>query len=51
MYKFKESFGTCELMQQNLPQIGLDEKETKVDAYPLVIKGHRIIEYPLNIRL
>lgn len=48
MYKFKESFGTCELMQQNLPQIGLDEKETKVDAYPLVIKGHRIIEYPLN---
>lgn len=48
MYKFKESFGTCELMQQNLPQIGLDEKETKVDAYPLVIRGHRIIEYPLN---
>lgn len=48
MYKFKESFGTCELMQQNLPQIGLDEKETKVEAYPLVIKGHRIIEYPLN---
>ena len=48
MYKFKESFGTCEIMQQNLPQIGLDEKETKVDAYPLVIKGHRIIEYPLN---
>ena len=48
MYKFKESFETCELMQQNLPQIGLDEKETKVDAYPLVIKGHRIIEYPLN---
>lgn len=48
MYKFKESFGTCEIMQQNLPQIGLDEKETKVDAYPLVIKGYRIIEYPLN---
>lgn len=48
MYKFKEAFGTCEIMQQNLPQIGLDEKETKVDAYPLVIKGHRIIEYPLN---
>lgn len=47
-YKFKETFGTCEIMQQNLPQIGLEEKETKVDAYPLVIKGHRIIEYPLN---
>lgn len=47
-YKFKEAFGTCEIMQQNLPQIGLDEKETKVDAYPLQIKGHRIIEYPLN---
>lgn len=47
-YKFKEAFGTCEIIQQNLPQIGLEEKETKVDAYPLVIKGHRIIEYPLN---
>lgn len=47
-YKFKEAFGTCEIMQQNLPQIGLEKKETKVEAYPLVIKGHRIIEYPLN---
>lgn len=47
-YKFKESFGTCEIMQQNLPQIGLEERKTMVDAYPLIIKGHRIIEYPLN---
>lgn len=49
MYKFKESFGVCELMQQNLPQIGIDdEKEKQVEAYPLLIKGHRIVEYPLN---
>lgn len=47
-YQFRESFGTCEILQQTLPQIGLEEKETKVDAYPLAIKGHRIIEYPLN---
>lgn len=49
MYEFKETFGTCELMQQNLPQIGIDnEKTQQVEAYPLVIKGHRIVEYPLN---
>ncbi len=49
MYKFKESFGVCELMQQNLPQIGIDDgKEKQVEAYPLLIKGHRIVEYPLN---
>lgn len=49
MYKIKEAFGVCELMQQNLPQIGIDdEKEQQVEAYPLLIKGHRIVEYPLN---
>ena len=48
MYEFKEAFGTCEIMQQNLPQIGLEEKESKVTEYPLLVKGHRIIEYPLN---
>ena len=37
------------LVVQNLPQIGIDdEKEQQVEAYPLLIKGHRIVEYPLN---
>lgn len=47
-YKFKEAFGNCELIQQNLPEIGLEEYKTEVEAYPLIVKGHRIIEYPLN---
>ena len=46
MYQFKESFGNFEIMNFELP---LSETENiLVDSYPLEIKGHRIIEYPLN---
>lgn len=44
--KFKESFGNCELIKQDL--FLTEEKAEKVETYPLVHKGHRIIEYPLN---
>ena len=46
MYEFKESFGNFELMQFEIP---IDDIHTeKIAGYPLVVKGHRIIEYPLN---
>ena len=48
MYQFKESFGICEIMQQYLPPIGTEKEENEVTEYPLIVKGHRIIEYPLN---
>jgi len=44
--KFKESLGNCELLEQDMPIN--DTGYTKVKEYPLVRKGHRIIEYPLN---
>ncbi len=46
MYQFKESFGNFELLNFDLP-INSTTTE-KVTAYPLLVKGHRIIEYPLN---
>lgn len=46
MYEFKESFGNFEIQQFDLP---ISETESiKSERYPLQIKGHRIIEYPLN---
>ena len=46
MYEFKESFGNFELLNFDMP---INSTETKkIEAYPLVVKGHRIIEYPLN---
>ena len=44
--KFKESLGNCELLSQEMPIN--DTGFTDVEEYPLVHKGHRIIEYPLN---
>ena len=46
MYEFKESFGNIEIMNFDLPIS--DTESMIVDSYPLEIKGHRIIEYPLN---
>lgn len=46
MCQFRESFGICDLLDFELP---VNEEETiKVKEYPLVVKGQRIIEYPLN---
>ena len=46
MYEFKESFGNFELLNFDMP---INDTQTeKVKEYPLVVKGHRIIEYPLN---
>lgn len=47
MYKYKESFGNFELLNFELP-VNDSNESLKVEAYPLIIKGHRIIEYPLN---
>ena len=46
MCQFKESFGNCDLLDFELPIN--DEETVKVEEYPLVIKGQRIVEYPLN---
>ena len=50
MYEFKQtlnnSFGYIEQLSFDMP---INDTQTeKVDAYPLMVKGHRIIEYPLN---
>lgn len=53
MYEFKQTlsntfggYNKIELIQQD---IQLNEMDSyKEDSYPLVVKGHRIIEYPLN---
>ena len=46
MCEFKESFGNFELLDMEMP---INDTETMlVQEYPLQIKGHRIIEYPLN---
>lgn len=44
--KFKESFGNCQLLTQEMPIN--DTGYSEITEYPLVNKGHRIIEYPLN---
>ena len=44
--EFKESFGNFELLNMEMPIN--DNSKTLVTEYPLPIKGHRIIEYPLN---
>jgi len=46
MYEFKENFGNFELLNFDVPINSCETK--KIQAYPLVVKGHRIIEYPLN---
>lgn len=49
MCQFKESFGNfsnIELLNYTLPVN--DTNSYEVEQYPLEIKGHRIIEYPLN---
>ena len=46
MCEFKESFGNFELLDMQMP---INDTQTViVQEYPLSIKGHRIIEYPLN---
>lgn len=51
MYEFKQTLnntfgGYIEQLSFNMP---INDTQTqKVEAYPLVVKGHRIIEYPLN---
>lgn len=46
MYEFKESFGNFELLNFDMP---INSTQTqKIDSYPLIVKGHRIVEYPLN---
>lgn len=46
MYRYRESFGNYEIMTFELP---VDEEWNEiVEAYPLIPKGNRIIEYPLN---
>lgn len=44
--EFKESFGNFELLNMEMPIN--DNSKILVTEYPLPIKGHRIIEYPLN---
>lgn len=45
-YQFKESYGTISPMDF---EVSVSELEVeKMESYPLIIKGHRIIEYPLN---
>lgn len=49
MCEFKESFGrfsNLELVNIQMPLN--DEESLEFEQYPLEIKGHRIIEYPLN---
>lgn len=46
MYEFKENFGEFKLQDFEIPIGEIGAK--KVKAYPLIVKGHRIIEYPLN---
>lgn len=46
MYRYRESFGNYEIMTFELP-VNEEWSET-VEAYPLIPKGNRIIEYPLN---
>lgn len=53
IYTYKESLGNYELLSAEIPMTDFNdgienEKKITVDSYPLVIKGHRIIEYPLN---
>lgn len=52
MYKFKEEYGsigqTHKIEQQTFEIEAEDGTEKEVEEYPLAIKGHRIIEYPLN---
>ena len=44
--EFKESFGNFEILNLEMP---INDTETQlVKEYQLTIKGHRIIEYPLN---
>ena len=46
MYEFKESHGNFEIQNFEIP---INETTTeKVEKYPLMVRGHRIIEYPLN---
>ena len=52
-YQYKESFGNTgnvqnlQIMQFDVPS-GIGNETVKSDSYPIEIKGHRIIEYPLN---
>ena len=52
-YQYKESFGNIgnvqnlQIMQFDVPS-GIGNETVKSDSYPIEIKGHRIIEYPLN---
>jgi len=46
MYEIKESSGMLELLNFEI-ELNENSKQS-VEAYPLVVKGHRIIEYPLN---
>ena len=46
MCQFKEAFGMCDLLDFELP-IG-EEQTITVEQYPLLVKGQRIVEYPLN---
>lgn len=46
MCEFKESFGNFELLNMRMPIN--DNEHVEVQEYPLPIKGHRIVEYPLN---
>ena len=46
MFKIKETAGMFELMNFELPVTS--GKPEIIQEYPLVVKGHRIIEYPLN---
>ena len=53
MYEFKQTvsntfggYNEIQIIQQEIP---INETETYTDeSYPLMVKGHRIIEYPLN---
>lgn len=46
MCQFKEAFGNCDLLNFELPVN--DKQVVEVQEYPLIIKGQRIVEYPLN---
>lgn len=41
--QIKESLGNYEMLEQTLPV-----SEEKIEEYPLIVEGDRIIEYPLN---
>ena len=47
MCEFKENFGNFDIIDFEIP-IGLEGETQRIQEYPLEIKGHRIIEYPLN---